>query len=259
MNNKLKNLYQKATEQDKSLFLSVSAKDKVKQKVFANLSKTYADTETAPSLWFRFRHSMFMNGYVLAPLMVMFFIISTTVVSADSVPGDVLYNFKRQVETARIFLASSDEAKLELELNFAEERIRELERIKSFVPVQDSKDSVQTKQSSDDNEIETEGNNKDKRLEKDIQRKQKENSQNSIKHIEREKKARAEAEHAIEFMEKTRKEYEEKERERAKELQEKIDDYRKKVLEQNKDREEEREHNEDADHEQEYEKEFERD
>ncbi len=248
MDNNLKNLYSKAVEHNQSLLLSDSAKNRVKQKVFGNLNNADTNSTTTPSLWYRLRHSLLMRSYVLAPLLVLLFVVSTTVASADSVPGDVLYPFKRQVETARIFLAPSNDAKVELELNFAEERIRELEKIREFSPVgasavsnTESKNSATGQQSleSQDDDLNY--------IKQEDSRKQKAKIQiGDAKSIEREQKAREQAEHAIEFMEKTRKEYQDKEKEQAKELEKKIEEYRKKVLEQHKDREEEKYRNEDS-------------
>ena len=129
MNHRLKNLYSKYTSP--KAVLSMEDKQRIKEKVFARLSEPLP--EPTSSFWSGLK-KFTLHSYVLVPLVLLLFIVSTTVASAHALPGDVLYPVKRQVESARVYLAQSPEDKLDLEVNFAQKRLQELEDVKATVP-----------------------------------------------------------------------------------------------------------------------------
>ncbi len=106
--------------------LSQEAQAKVKGKILANLNTTVIDepTKSSNNLLITVRRFLFMP-YVVVPLMLLLFVGTSTVASAQSQPGDKLYSVKRQVEKLRLLAATNDEARTELELNFAERRLQE--------------------------------------------------------------------------------------------------------------------------------------
>ncbi len=129
MDDKLKQLYRQYSESGRSA-LSPEAKSRVKDKVFQRLSEPATEVQLQPvSFWEKLRGSFIVRSYVIVPLALILIIISSTAASATSLPGDLLYPLKRQVESARIWLAPTPEAKLNLEINFAENRLQELKTL----------------------------------------------------------------------------------------------------------------------------------
>lgn len=57
-------------------------------------------------------------------LVILFFGLSTA--SADSIPGDILYPFKKLTENIQFLLTTGEQNKAELRLTFSEKRLREL-------------------------------------------------------------------------------------------------------------------------------------
>ena len=129
MNEKLKQFYKDNQEQ---ISFSSEAKTRAKEKIFSRLSDP--TPEEKQSFWVSVKHFSF-KAYVLTPVLLVVLIFSTTVASANTVPGDLLYSVKRQVETVRVRLAPTPEAKFNLEVNFAEKRLRELEDTQAPVSI----------------------------------------------------------------------------------------------------------------------------
>ncbi|HEX3096021.1 MAG TPA: DUF5667 domain-containing protein, partial [Patescibacteria group bacterium] len=82
------------------------------------------------SVWQKFRN-LFLHSYIIAPLVILLFITGTAYASADALPGDTLYNVKRTVEDARVVLAPTADSKLQLQLEFAQKRLQELETLRA--------------------------------------------------------------------------------------------------------------------------------
>jgi len=227
MDSKLKNLYKQFSGQS-SMALSANSKQQVKDRVFQKLTEQPGEeTEPAVSLWDRIRQSVLMKSYILVPLVLLLFIASTAVASAQALPGDTLYQVKRQVEHARVFLASTAEAKLELELIFAEERLREFEKIQASGRV-----LVQEEQVKSNN---TQANNPGNNNTKDNNDK-KTGSDNNSSSNNREVRARQQAEGALDFLEKTREQYEDRQdSQRAQDISNKIENYRNRLYNQGND------------------------
>ncbi len=125
-------------ENSKKLFsatrhtLTADRKAALKERVFAAIAQTGPDV--APSPWVVIMRRM-MRGYVLAPLVVILFVAGTAFASADSVPGDLLYPVKRRVEHVRVLAAPTEAAKLELQVDFAAERLKEAQKIQALTPL----------------------------------------------------------------------------------------------------------------------------
>lgn len=131
MNGNLKQFYKDHIARDKNVApLSDDAKLRLKSEIFSKLGVQSAELSVADKTdaWGKIS-KMFLRGYVLAPLLIVIFVTGTTIVSANALPGDTLYPIKRQVENARLFIAPTEESKLNLQVNFAEKRLEEDERI----------------------------------------------------------------------------------------------------------------------------------
>ncbi|HEX3100087.1 MAG TPA: DUF5667 domain-containing protein [Patescibacteria group bacterium] len=115
------------SEVQSSLILSEDAKQRVKDNIFSKLGAQVAD-ELAVKPGFSWT-KIILRGYIVAPLVFVLLIAGTTVASANSLPGDALYPVKRQVENARLLIAPTEEAKLELQVNFAQKRLEEAEKL----------------------------------------------------------------------------------------------------------------------------------
>lgn len=126
MNNDLKQFYNSSLRDDDNV-LSTSAKARVKEKILANLGVQFAAEQKAPlngSIIEKLKR-FFMLPYVMVPLVILLFVGGTSVASAEAQPGDKLYGVKRQVERLQLLTAPDDEARLRLEINFAERRLEE--------------------------------------------------------------------------------------------------------------------------------------
>jgi hypothetical protein len=231
MDSKLKNFYKQFSGSGR-VVLSADAKQRVKNRVFQRLAEQPAEIDPSLSWWTRLRHSFLLKSYILVPLVVLLFVISTAAASAYSLPGEVLYSVKRQVENARVILASTAEAKLELEFNFAEERLTELERLQAYGNAQsEQKDQANTPTTED---------GKDNFNGKDKQKDNTNNNSGASKArrpaSQGEVRARQQAEGALDFLEKTREQYKDpKDNQRAEDLNKRIQDYRKRLFEENQD------------------------
>jgi molecular chaperone DnaK (HSP70) len=190
MNEKLKQFYK---DNQKQISFSSEAKARAKDKIFSRLSEP--QPEENQSFWVSVKHFSF-KAYVLTPVLLVVIIFSTTVASANTVPGDLLYSVKRQVETVRVRFAPTPEAKLNLQVNFAEKRLQELEDTQTPASI------VPQTTKPEDNSSETK---KTKSEQKKVETKQN-------------------AEKALEFLEKNREKIREKGDEQKKERVEKIID-----------------------------------
>ncbi|QQS23098.1 hypothetical protein IPM19_00830 [bacterium] len=125
MNNDLKNFYKKITRSEQNM-LSESAKLRVKDKIFSNLGAQTTDEPAKKNDSFLEKlKRFFMMPYVMVPLVLLIFIAGSTAASADAQPGDKLYGVKRQVEELQLLTAPDEEARILLEMNFAERRLEE--------------------------------------------------------------------------------------------------------------------------------------
>ncbi|MFH0928704.1 MAG: DUF5667 domain-containing protein [bacterium] len=117
--------------------LSLEDKDRVRQDLFTRIS---AEAELQPSVGFSNTWSGFVDVFrfwsAVKPLAyagsfaALFVLAFIGLVSAyDSVPGDSLYRLKIVSERAQLKLASTDEAKVRLHLEFASRRAEEVGRM----------------------------------------------------------------------------------------------------------------------------------
>ena len=170
MNDKLKQFYSNNQNQ---ISFSPEEKQRIKEKIFSGLAEPLPEEKI--SFWRLFR-AFTLKAYVIIPLVLILFVAGTTAVSANSIPGDFLYPVKRRVESTRVLLAPTQESKLNLEINFAEKRSQEFDRVKK-------EDSVKLQV---------------------INEQKIEDKENGERKINRRTKAKEEAEQALKFLEDSR-------------------------------------------------------
>ena len=214
MDNRIKKFYKDAFDRTNSL--SEHAKLRVKESVFSNLHTT-VNTVVPISFWEKLRVT-FLRSYVLVPLVVLLFITGTTYASADALPGDTLYGVKRQVENARLLISPNKEAKLDLQVNFAEKRLHELEKVRAK---NDVKIKMIRKPESDDHTEDIVEDESDNKLNDDSDR----NGHGSNE--TRQDKARDEANNAWKFLEETQKKLEDEgKNEKADDIEKRFKNFR---------------------------------
>lgn len=216
MNDELKQFYNDHLRKQ-GLQLSEQAKANVKGKIFANLGNQLVADE--PVSFLTKLRSGILKTYVLVPLVCLVFITGTTIASANSLPGDTLYGVKRQVENARLLIAPTEEAKLELKVNFAKKRLDEAEKINRNNSL--TKSQVNDKNSDKDKD---KGNGGDGN---NLQRDDSSDRDSQSQHQEqRQIKAREEADHALEFLNKTKEDWEEKGKEqKARDIEDRLEKF----------------------------------
>ena len=101
-------------------------KEQIKQQLLAALA---TETQHAPEriTWLE-RRTAFMK-YAIAILLGLSVVGGTAFASTSSKPGDLLFPVKKATEQVRLSLAGSDEAKAQLQSQFAQERVTELGEI----------------------------------------------------------------------------------------------------------------------------------
>lgn len=252
MNDQLKKFYSQYSPTQK-VELPSSSKQKVKEAIFANLHK--AKPENVPSPWKIHLNSFWLKSYTVVPLALLLMIAGSAFASADSLPGDVFYPVKRTVENLRIITAPTEENKQSLEVEFANKRLLELEKLQEAqakksktvkIENQDSKNEqeVSTPEKTEKAEIENSvvespEQEADTKPEKTTQKvssfakkfiKLKKSTQDT------QEKASQDAQRATEFLETTQRKLEsEKRSEQAKQIQEKLKEFRKRQAERNRD------------------------
>jgi hypothetical protein len=246
MNEQLKKFY-KDNAQVKSVSLSTEAKSKVKTAIFANLKNEPQIVEPV-SLLENFRN-LFLRSYVVIPLALILLVGGTTIVSADSIPGDILYPVKRKVEDVRLYVAPTNESRSELEIEFSKKRIEESEKLRSRqkkINKVEIKDTGEEEDAIDGvNEEKNNNNDNSSQRTKDDKKSQPEDRARQIQI-----RANKDAEEALERLEKFQRKFEEEKREeRSEELkfeieqykkqQELIEEQRKEALQEDQDRESE--------------------
>lgn len=234
MNDKLKQFY-KDKYQGNQTVLSEQSKAKIKDKIFANLGTQ--TTEVTPTSLLSKISSVFLKTYVLVPLVVLLFLSSTAIVSANALPGDILYPVKLQVENAQILLAPTSDAKLDLQVNFAQKRINEAEEIKKLNHT--DKDSIENNNSNRNNtnsqpqetrEINISNKNEGRHSEQNEKSKEEnkkvEVTTKPINKSARQVQAEQQAVKAIEFLDSVREKLKEKGKEnKLKDIEEKIKEF----------------------------------
>ncbi len=122
--------YKKYSESQIPL-LSLSVKEKIKQKVISNLSWTqFREKDVSNNLVWTF---MFTRIAVTA-VCILALLSGTAYASFSSLPGDKLYPLKRTVEDTQVKFAPNPETKARLQVKFAEKRFQELELLESKNP-----------------------------------------------------------------------------------------------------------------------------
>lgn len=109
--------------------LSDSTKERIKQGVLAHLEVRPEGATKQAKINHAWSFS-FMRFTTFAVL-ILAVLSGTAYASGGSLPGDALYSVKRAVEGARLSFASTAESKAKLQVQFTEERIRELDTIET--------------------------------------------------------------------------------------------------------------------------------
>lgn len=243
MNEQLKKFY-KDNAQVKSVSLSAETKAKVKTAIFANLKNEPQIVESVS--WLENLKNLFTKSYVVIPLALILLVGGTTIVSADSIPGDILYPVKRKMENVRLYVAPTSESRSELEIEFSKKRIEESEKLRSR---QMETNSVDTKNVPEDEN----SNNEDKDDKNDTSSvRTKEDKKNRPMDRVRQIQISADkdAKEALEKLEKFQRKFQEEKREQRseklkleiehyKKQQELIEEQRKEALQEDQDTESE--------------------
>jgi hypothetical protein len=211
MDNKLKQFYNEHSRREHGF--SDEASKRVKEQIFARLGNAIAE-EPVISSWEKF-YSLFSKSFVIAPLAFVLFIGGTAIASADALPGDRLYVVKRQLENVRLFVAPTQEAKLQIREDLAQKRIEEMElNLKAQEAV--SKDTVDPSEEVKPNNTEA-GN------------------QEESKSVKRAEQAKQEAAKAIQKLNDTKKNWEKRgDQNKAKEIDEKVETLKKRLEDRSK-------------------------
>lgn len=114
----------------KSISLSADSKQRIKDKILMNLDLQIERAQAPDQGWTNLKN-FFLRSYIAVPLAIILMISGTAVVSANSLPGDALYPVKRSVEDARVLITVSPQAKENLKVEFARERLREIETLRT--------------------------------------------------------------------------------------------------------------------------------
>lgn len=125
---KLVNLYKKHSEHSTPA-LTEDSKERIKLHIFETLraEPNQAKIRTSATRVWSFGFFQFASFAVL----ILAVLSGTAYASGSSIPGDTLYPVKRAVEGARLSFASTAESKAKLQVQFTEERIRELDTIET--------------------------------------------------------------------------------------------------------------------------------
>ncbi len=134
---KIINEYKKHTQQMHAL--SLEAKERVKTQILSEMRTTREDLYKVTTKQRFWSFTLMRLGTVTAVILIV--LTSTAYASSDSLPGDALYPVKRVVENARVAFTSTTESKTKLEVQFTEERLRELDAIETrkSIPVRAEK------------------------------------------------------------------------------------------------------------------------
>lgn len=111
--------------------LSTQAKTQIKTRLMNAIQNVpIADAERAAKTW-----TFFYPKFALIAVCILVLLTGTAYASSAAIPGDVLYPVKRAVEDTRVILASTSETKAQLQIQFTEERLQELEKVEKKEPL----------------------------------------------------------------------------------------------------------------------------
>lgn len=253
MNDSLKKFYSQYSPTQK-VELTSTSKQKVKEAVFANLHKIKPAPESPA--WKIHLNSFWLKSYTVVPLALLLMIAGSAFASADSLPGDVFYPVKRTVENLRIITAPTEENKQSLEVEFANKRLLELEKLQEAQARKSKAVKLENQKSENDQIVSTPEKDEKAEIEnaeaaespeKEADTKSEKTTQKvssfAKKFIKLKKstqdtqeKASQDAQRATEFLETTQRKLEgEKRSEQARQIQEKLKEFRKRQAERNRD------------------------
>lgn len=199
-----------------SLVLPDRAKQRVKDKIFANLNTTTQVVQI--SFWQKFA-SYLPKSYAIIPIGLLLFVAGTTTASAHALPGDTLYPVKRQIENIRVAITPGQEAKLEVKLNLAKERLNEFEALDEKNNESPNQDSPLRLQNQTQNNINDSTNT--------TYKVHVNNSDEESEHSQHRVEAQKEANKALDFLKQTQQNFEDQGRnQKAQEVENQINDYK---------------------------------
>ncbi len=108
-------------------------KEQIKQAIMAEINSPVTEKETGWGFGWKERNLTFIR-YIIASILGLSLVGGTTFASSNSLPGDTLYPIKQIKEKIEISLKVSAEAKAKLQSQFAEERLKELSRLRMQNP-----------------------------------------------------------------------------------------------------------------------------
>lgn len=110
--------------------LDADAKVRVRNKLMYEI---YLDSEKSKNKGFMASLKSFtLMPYLVLPILVIFIGVASTIyASSSALPGDLFYVVKRATENSRMAFAPNDEARIGLQIKYAEERLQELEAVQS--------------------------------------------------------------------------------------------------------------------------------
>lgn len=121
----------KDTDSVKTGALSTQAKSQIKARLMSTIQNVpVVHAEPAAKMW-----TFFYTKFALVAVCILILLTGTAYASSSAIPGDVLYPVKRAVEDTRVILASTSETKAQLQVEFTEERLQELEKIEQKAPL----------------------------------------------------------------------------------------------------------------------------
>lgn len=126
MKDKYINLYKKHSQPNRAQ-LSLGSKERVKEKIFQRISGA-EELKANISFWESLKTFSLMP-YAVVIVVLVLTAGGTAYASTNALPGDWLYHVKRVTEQSRILFAPNQQSKIDLEVKFAEERLRELDTI----------------------------------------------------------------------------------------------------------------------------------
>ncbi len=231
MNEELKKFYSEHREVTE---LSEAQSARVKEKVFARLGEAVQDEPPIVSLLEKLRR-LFLHSYIVAPLVVILFVGGTAYASANSLPGDTLYPVKRGVENVRLFVAPTQDDKLQLQEEFAQKRLDEVAAVEA-IDSPDSSEQQSQKNIKPDSQTKVEIDGKDVKSDNGEGQNQPEHQGQNRRN--RQNQARHEANQALDQLNQTGENWSHRgNKEKAQEIQDKVNRFREQLKQHDGDHE----------------------
>lgn len=103
--------------------LSLEKQEEIKSRILNTIASQSLEEEPE-SFWFKYHRKAVQYSLVLVICLMVFG--STAFASSNALPGEILYPVKRVTEKLQLNVATSEEAKVNLQARFAQKRLQEL-------------------------------------------------------------------------------------------------------------------------------------